>query len=42
MSLQETHFFPCRCLVPKKVKNLLVAGRCISLCYAAREAVGPL
>ena len=35
-----THYdIPYRCLVPKKVENLLVAGRCIS---ATREAQGSI
>ena len=31
----EGYYIPFRCLIPKKVGNLLVAGRCISVSYAA-------
>ena len=36
--------YPYRCLVPKKIDNLLVAGRCISSTWLAREMneVGPM
>ncbi len=35
----ETHGIPFRCLVPKKVDNLLLAGRCISLDRAVFSSV---
>ena len=31
----EGYFIPYRCLVPKDIDNLLVAGRCISVSYVA-------
>ena len=31
----EGYFIPYRCLVPKHIDNLLVAGRCISVSYVA-------
>ncbi|MGQ9525885.1 MAG: FAD-dependent oxidoreductase [Armatimonadota bacterium] len=35
----EYHEIPYRCLVPKRVEGLLVAGRCISAAFAAQAAV---
>jgi len=35
----EYHEIPYRCLVPKQVDGLLVAGRCISATFAAQAAV---
>ncbi len=34
----EYYEIPYRCMVPKKVKNLLVAGRCISATFAAQSS----
>lgn len=33
---------PYRCLVPKKVENLLIAGRCLSCTHDALDAVRPI
>lgn len=35
----EYHEIPYRCLVPKVVENLLVAGRCISTTFEAQSAI---
>ncbi|MCD6465188.1 FAD-dependent oxidoreductase, partial [Candidatus Bathyarchaeota archaeon] len=35
----EAYDIPYRCLVPKKVDNLLVAGRCISATHEAQAAI---
>ncbi len=35
----EYHEIPYRCLVPQKVDNLLVAGRCISTTFEAQAAI---
>jgi hypothetical protein len=35
----EYHEIPYRCLVPKGVENLLVAGRCISTTFEAQSAI---
>lgn len=36
---EEYHEIPYRCLVPKVVENLLVAGRCISATFEAQSAI---
>jgi len=35
----ESYDIPYRCLVPKKVDNLLVAGRCVSTTHEAQAAI---
>jgi len=35
----ESYDIPYRCLVPKKVNNLLIAGRCISSTHEAQAAI---
>lgn len=35
----EYHEVPYRCLVPKQVENLLVAGRCISATFIAQSSI---
>lgn len=35
MTFPDGYFIPFRCLIPQKVGNLLTAGRCISVSYAA-------
>jgi len=35
----EYHEIPYRCLIPKQVENLLVAGRCISATFEAQSAI---
>lgn len=39
LPLGESYDVPYRCLVPKKVDNLLVAGRCISSTHEAQAAI---
>ena len=34
-AFERPYYFPYRCLVPKSVDNLLLAGRCISVSYVA-------
>jgi len=33
------HEIPFRCLIPKKIENLLVAGRCLSATFEAQASV---
>jgi len=35
----ESYDIPYRCIVPKKVENLLIAGRCISCTHEAQAAI---
>ncbi len=35
----ESYDIPYRCLVPKKIEDLLVAGRCISTTHEAQSAI---
>ncbi len=35
----DYHDIPYRCLVPEKIENLLVAGRCISCTHIAEAAI---
>lgn len=39
LPLREYHEIPYRCLVPKNVEQLLVAGRCISATFEAQSAI---
>ena len=39
ITLKKSYGIPYRCLVPKKIDNLLVAGRCISVTHKALASV---